>query len=117
MDWVRRPAPLPAAFHSSVEVLPMIPAVSTIVLWYYEVIPKVRPLKTFKGKDPRTGNLCRPIQNAQLGEAEICIHEMVGSLLLVEQHGKKELYFKKAGVRHLNRSQLRTFSPGRQYLQ
>ena len=27
------------AFHSSVEVLPMLPAVSTIVLWYYEVIP------------------------------------------------------------------------------
>ena len=26
-------------FHSSLEVLPMLLAVSTIVLWYYEVIP------------------------------------------------------------------------------
>ena len=32
----------------------MLPAVSTIVLWYYE------------GKDPKTGNLCRPIQNARM---------------------------------------------------
>ena len=29
----------PVPFHSSVEVLPMLPAVSTTVLWYYEVIP------------------------------------------------------------------------------
>ena len=38
----------------------MLPAVSTIVLWYYKVI--------FKGKDPSTGDLCRPIQNAPCGQ-------------------------------------------------
>ena len=36
----------------------MLPAVSTIVLWYYE------------GKDPSTGNLYRPIQNAYLGPSD-----------------------------------------------